>query len=342
MNLAELQTILAGEGIDPSRYALDPRDLAAHVSAYRIGIHHKHWCVWYAEHGYMTEEHRFASEDEACRYLLDVLRLERDRPDRLESEPGEVLAGGVNQVVRIGPTVHRPAGPWTPAVQALLSHLADVGFDGAPRAKGFDEAGREVVSYIPGDVTNFPRADYATTDLALGEVATLLRHYHDATVDFVPPVGTVWQLPARAPVEVICHGDVAHYNCVFRNGHPVAFIDFDTAHPGPRRLDVAYAAYRFVPLSSPSTVDFTLPLDQQMIRLRLFCDAYGLGPDDRDVLPDTAIGALRELIERMRERAGAGEEAYQRHVNDGHDVVYLADIAHIEANATHLRRAVRM
>jgi len=36
---------------------------------------------------------------------------------------------------------------------------------------------------------------------------------------------------------------------VFRKGMPVALIDFDTAHPGPRIWDVAYAAYRFVPLT---------------------------------------------------------------------------------------------
>lgn len=52
----------------------------------------------------------------------------------------------------------------------------------------------------------------------------LLRRYHDATVGFVPPRDAVWQLPERAPREVICHGDVAPYNTVFRTGLPVAFI----------------------------------------------------------------------------------------------------------------------
>ncbi|MDD6792702.1 MAG: phosphotransferase, partial [Thermobifida fusca] len=79
----------------------------------------------------------------------------------------------------------------------------------------------------------------------------LLRRYHDATVGFVPPRDAVWQLPERAPREVICHGDVAPYNTVFRTGLPVAFIDFDAAHPGPRLWDLALAAYRFVPLSAP-------------------------------------------------------------------------------------------
>ena len=40
------------------------------------------------------------------------------------------LAGGNMSagVVRVGDTVRRPAGPWTPAVHALLTHLHEAGF----------------------------------------------------------------------------------------------------------------------------------------------------------------------------------------------------------------------
>ena len=47
----------------------------------------------------------------------------------------------------MGDTVRRPAGPWTPAVHALLHHLEAAGFEAAPRALGLDSEGREVVSY---------------------------------------------------------------------------------------------------------------------------------------------------------------------------------------------------
>jgi len=45
------------------------------------------------------------------------------------------LSGGnaTGGVVRKGQTVRRPAGPWTPAVHALLAHLHAAGFAGAPR-----------------------------------------------------------------------------------------------------------------------------------------------------------------------------------------------------------------
>jgi hypothetical protein len=48
------------------------------------------------------------------------------------------LSGGnmSSGVVRVGDTVRRPAGPWTPSVHALLTHLHDAGFDGAPRPHG--------------------------------------------------------------------------------------------------------------------------------------------------------------------------------------------------------------
>jgi hypothetical protein len=62
------------------------------------------------------------------------------------------LAGGnvSDGVVRVGDTVRRPAGPWTPAVHALLAHLHEVGFHAAPRPLGLDERGREVLEFVPG------------------------------------------------------------------------------------------------------------------------------------------------------------------------------------------------
>jgi hypothetical protein len=67
-----------------------------------------------------------------CQYVLVA-------EERLEG-------GNVGGAVRVRDTVRRSAGPWTPAVHALLAHLADKGFTGAPRPLGFDEQGREVLT----------------------------------------------------------------------------------------------------------------------------------------------------------------------------------------------------
>ncbi|MEV2268841.1 phosphotransferase enzyme family protein [Nonomuraea africana] len=245
-----------------------------------------------------------------------------------------LAGGGVNQVVRAGGTVRRPTGPWTPAVHRLLAHLAAAGFDGAPRAHGLDAEGREILDFVPGEVAHYPLPAYAWTDAALREVGRMLRAYHDATVGC--PVEGPWYLPAREPAEVICHGDVAPYNTVFRDGLPVAFIDFDTAHPGPRLSDVAYAAYRFVPLSAVGNGEAVVPVAEQARRLRLFCDAYGLPSAERAALPRMVGERLHALVDLMRAQAAAGNAAFAGHLADGHDTLYLTDAAHIARHADSL------
>ncbi|MYS22112.1 Phosphotransferase enzyme family protein [Streptomyces sp. DvalAA-14] len=254
----------------------------------------------------------------------------------------EVLAGGgVNHVVRTGRFVRRPAGPWSPAVHALLAHVRAAGFAGAPLAHGFDDQGREILDHLPGDVPDYPLARAVRSDAALVAVAVLLRGYHDATVGFVPPAGARWYRPTREPADVVCHGDIAPYNCVFRQGRPVAFIDFDTAHPGPRVWDVAYAAYRFVPLTGPGNPDFTAPVAEQTRRLALFADAYGLDAAARVALPVVARGRLADLVRHMHDRAAAGVAAFAEHIAQGHDVLYRADQAHIAGHEAAFVAALR-
>ena len=50
--------------------------------------------------------------------------------------------GNVSTVSRLGDTVRRNSGPWTPAVHALLRHLEKVGFTGSPHALGMDDTKR--------------------------------------------------------------------------------------------------------------------------------------------------------------------------------------------------------
>ena len=62
-------------------------------------------------------------------------------------EPEIPLAGGADSTVgRVGQIVRRDGRPWSPAVLDLLQHVEREGFAGAPRALGFDDQGREVLS----------------------------------------------------------------------------------------------------------------------------------------------------------------------------------------------------
>jgi len=100
-----------------------------------------------------------------------------------EEPTGVTLGGGWEAAtVRIGDTVRRRTGRWTPAVHALLRHLESVGFDAAPRVLGVDGQGREVLSFIEGQAGNYPLPESLWSDAVLDQTAQLLRRYHDATV----------------------------------------------------------------------------------------------------------------------------------------------------------------
>src|ERR1700749_191453 len=96
-----------------------------------------------------------------------------------------VLSGGnMTPVVRVGDTVRRATGPWTPTIHALLAHLHASGFDMVPEPLGIDEQGGEIISLLPGQVSPYPLADYVLAERTLVRVAQMLRAYHDATTTF--------------------------------------------------------------------------------------------------------------------------------------------------------------
>ncbi len=251
-----------------------------------------------------------------------------DRADRVKMEN---LAGGRDAITRIGNKVHRPAGPWSQQVQQLLQHIRRKGFDKAPEPFGFDDQGREIVSYLQGDVPNYPLSLDVTSPEALTTSAKLLRDYHDATEDFLATVvhqPELWQLPPRSPWEVICHGDFAPYNIVFRGSQAVGIIDFDTAHPGPRSWDIAYALYRWSPFTSPNNKDGFGNITDQIRRATMFCDAYGFS--DRKILVPLMIERLQALVAFMIGEASKENPTHKTNIQDGHHLLYRSDIEYIE------------
>ncbi len=182
-----------------------------------------------------------------------------------------ILEGGdVNLVVRVGDTVRRPMGAWSPAVHALLQHFEAAGFDGAPRFLGVDEQGREVLSYVEGDAALAPAPD---GDDAVEQLGRLVRRAHDAQAGFTDPGG--WVEPTDGPV--ICFHDFFPTNVIFRNGRPAALIDWDLARPGEPADDVAAAALWWVPLQPDREATlWGRPVDRRGERLRRLCDGFGL------------------------------------------------------------------
>ncbi len=201
----------------------------------------------------------------------------------------EKLAGGtMATVARRGDLVRRSTGSWTPAVHALLTHLEAVGFDRAPRVRGVDQDGRELLTYLPGDVPRPGR--WRGDDDGLAAAGRLLRRYHDATATFAFDTVTGWDPFFRQPTstapEVVCHNDFAFYNCVFVDGRPWGMIDFDAAAPGSRLWDLGGTALGFIPVGEGAAAD----LAQQ---LRLLCGAYD-GPE-----PAAVLGAMERRLRHV-------------------------------------------
>ncbi|MEO3796453.1 hypothetical protein ABGB14_40175 [Nonomuraea sp. B10E15] len=67
-----------------------------------------------------------------------------------------------------------------PLVHALLRHLEEAGFAGAPRFLGIDAAGREVLTFVPGEVAGRPRPEWIADEERLASVGRLVRAYDDA------------------------------------------------------------------------------------------------------------------------------------------------------------------
>lgn len=227
----------------------------------------------------------------------------------VEEQP---LGGNVSAAVKVGDTVRRRAGPWTPAVHALLEHLHRVRFDAAPEPLGTDDQGRAILKFIPGDVhagwpDPMPSWVYEDEVTLIG-AARLLRRYHDLLATFIPPPDARWRIVAPGAHEVICHNDWAPYNALFDGHRPIAMLDWDSAGPGNRIWDVASSTYTWVPLE-PSASN-KLPLPMRAARLATFCAAYG-SVEPSEVL-GTLVEQLRFLADFIQTEADAGDPGFAK------------------------------
>lgn len=244
-------------------------------------------------------------EHDALRWLapeeLEDLRwLPADQPflaqlREIMVEGAQLPGGNVGGAVRIGQTVRRPTGPWSTSVHALLDHLADRGLDAVPAVLGVDRLGREVLTYLPGEVVYTP--DNPMSDAQLRSLVRWLRRYHDAVSDFRPPPGAEWRFGGGRPADgqIICHHDVGWYNVVFGGDHVTGVIDWDVAGPGVPLDDLAFLAWNDAPLVRWS--------DDAARRLRLMAEAYG------DVDAAQILRHVPARIERSRRIITAGAEA---------------------------------
>jgi aminoglycoside phosphotransferase (APT) family kinase protein len=233
---------------------------------------------------------------------------------------GEALIGdGVTPgIVRIGDTVRRPVRPFTATIQAYLAHLHQAGFAAAPVPLGVDEQGREVLSYVPGDVPREPLPPETAGDDVLVALAKLIRRLHEASAGWTPPPDAVWfGLPGSGTVaaaaspppdgepELVSHRDYCPGNVVFRNGLPAALIDFDLAKPTTRLYDMVNALWWWAPLRDPRDLGPAFAGADIPRRVAVFADAYGMTAQQRQQVVPLAIWVARRYHQTARAAAEA-------------------------------------
>ena len=234
--------------------------------------------------------------------LADVDWLEPDLPflDDLRQIllDGHRLEGGnVGGAVRIGRTVRRPVGPWTPAVHRLLDHLNERGLRATPHVLGTDVRDREVLTYLPGRIVDVD--DELLSDAQLADLTRWTRELHDATQGWHDQ--GPWRYFDVDGAEVVGHNDVAPYNVVFDGDRVVGVFDWDLSGPTTRLFELAHLAWSGVPLYRPT------PDADVARRLQLMASTYD-GVDARAVL--RAVPVLKQVgIDGIRSWITAGDPA---------------------------------
>jgi 8-oxo-dGTP diphosphatase len=213
-----------------------------------------------------------------------------------------LLGGNVGGAVRVGGTVRRARGPWSPSVHALLRELRGAaGLVEVPRVYGFDERDREVLEYLPGRVPE-PDAETPSDDL-LDDAMRWLRRFHDAVAGTSLP--GPWRTTTSAPKtgELLCHNDFAPYNVAVSTSATgerlVGVFDWDLAGPATRLEDLAFAAWNWVPMWQ------VLPAATTAYRLEVMAAAYGdVGADQ---ILDGVVPRIEKTVELIRAGLASGD-----------------------------------
>ncbi len=225
--------------------------------------------------------------------------------------------GNVGGAVRVGDTVRRPTGEWTPAVHELLGHVRRAGLDAVPRVIGIDAQGREVLTYLPGRPVDLT----ATTPGQLRAAAAWLGRFHLAVAGFRPGERR-WRFVERAPGarEIICHHDATLYNMVFDGDRLTGVLDWDVAGPGVPLDDLAILAWSGLPLYPERPDEEVLERLEVLVAGYAEGLAHGAAPRRRRwsrlrgprVRPATAREVLEHVVPRMTagtDRIEAGQRA---------------------------------
>lgn len=256
----------------------------------------------------------------------------------------EILSGGaLNQVVKIGNTVHRHI-KGHPMLHSYLQFLEIVGMTGVPRFLGLDEQGREILTYLPGKTMgpDYPHYHQCLhSDETIIDMARFMRKLHDISAGFLPKaIEAGWENPYNPyeEYETICHGDASIWNFVFVDDRLAGLFDFDQAFPGKRVWDLTSTVFSAVGLGGHvynselkihEEYNPSKHVGERKRKIKLFFDTYGI---------QCPVNFTQLMIQRIQEdccdgllrRAEAGDESSIRCVKRGFVEHHRKIMSHIK------------
>ena len=252
------------------------------------------------------------------------------------TDPEEKLTGGnvTTEVVRIGTTVRKPTNEATPSIEALLKHLEEQGFTGAPKTLGRDEQGRHILEYIPGSTVHKTEP---LTKNELHRLGQLIRELHTAAESFIPPADAKWNVAIQPDAQdLICHHDLAPWNLVRDpDNDRWVFIDWDGSGPGSRLWDLAYAGQSFVPLQSGGDPS------EDAQRLAVFAQGHGLDRSERERVPRMLAARTEAMYQLLLQASRTGQQPWARLYAAGHGDYWRSAAEYIRRHENVWQQALR-
>ena len=214
--------------------------------------------------------------------------------------------------------MRRPATANAESMRQLLMHLERAGFDGAPRVVDSEPDGGVVLTWVDGWVPADSEA-WKLDPGALVTVGELLRAYHDCVQGFTPEADFEEGPQAVVEGHIVCHGDIAPRNTVFRDGRAVAFIDWDGIFVSEPAWDLAHAVWQFGPVCAD---DDPLVRDwpgspKRLERIAALLRGYRLDASQAQHLSDMVVEVIDGCRRSVVRKAASGIPAFARLKDEG-------------------------
>lgn len=243
------------------------------------------------------------------------MAINGDQPEH----PAETfISGRVTTLRRRGQRVWRPHAHGSSAVIELLQHLELRGFEGAPRLLASEVDDGMEVSWLDGWVPDESET-WKLDDPTIGSVGALLREYHECVCDFAPSSGFEEGPQTRTTGAIVCHGDIAPRNTVFRDGMATAFIDWDGIWIADPLWDLAHAVWQFAPIcgdDDPWLSDCPDPPDR-FARTRALVRGYALERHRASDFGQRIVDVIAGCQLSVERKAADGQPAFEAMVREG-------------------------